>query len=148
MNTIEIHYDIGQKPDEVFAFLTDFSQLRKWRTLEDFRVEPDGPIHVGSRLLTRVSALGQPMQFTNEVVELDPAWKLYRDRCLDGTFLIQSSWQVEANNGGSRLNWVTEFETRGFMKLFTPILRRVIRQGQLQDLMNLKQLLEKKLNTN
>ncbi len=100
MNTIEIQYDIARRPNDVFAFLTDFSQLRKWRTLEDFRVEPDGPIHVGSRLLSKVSGISQPMQFTNEVVELDAARRVYRDRCLDGTFLIQSGWQVESNNGG------------------------------------------------
>jgi hypothetical protein len=55
-----------------------------------------------------------------------------------------SEWlQVKPNNGGSRLKWVTEFEARGFMKLLTPILRRTIRQGQLQDLMKLKQILDK-----
>ena len=143
MNTIEIQYDIAQKPDDVFAFLTDFSQLRKWRTLEDFSIEPSGPIHLGSRLFSKVSGIGRPMQFTNEVVELDPTRRVYRDRCLDGTFLIQSGWQVESINGGSRLKWVTEFEAPGLMKLLTPVLRRAIRQGQLQDLLKLKQILER-----
>jgi uncharacterized protein YndB with AHSA1/START domain len=143
MNTIEIQYDIARKPNDVFAFLTDFSQLRTWRTMEDFRVEPSGPIQVGSKLFSKVSGIGQPMQFTNEVVEFDPARHVYRDRCLEGTFLIQSSWQVEPNHGGSRLKWVTEFEARGLMRLLTPILRRAIRQGQLQDLMKLKQILER-----
>ena len=143
MNTIEIQYDIARKPEDAFAFLTDFSQLRTWRTMEDLRVEPAGPIRVGSKLFSRVRGPGQSMQFTNEVVELDPAQHVFRDRCLEGTFLIQSSWQVEPNNGGSRLKWVTEFKARGFMKLLTPILRRAIRQGQLQDLMKLKQTLEK-----
>ena len=108
MNTIEIQYDIARRPDEVFQFLTDFAQLRRWRTMEDLRVEPVGPIQIGSRLFTKVSGPGgQPMQFTNEVVQLDPTRCVYRDHCLDGTFLIQSGWQVEANNGGSRLKWVT-----------------------------------------
>jgi hypothetical protein len=143
MNIIEIQYDIARRPDEVFQFLTDFAQLRRWRTMEDLRVEPVGPIQIGSRLFTKVSGPGdQPMQFTNEVVQLDPTRRVYRDHCLDGTFLIQSGWQVEANNGWSRLKWVTEFETRGFMKLLTPVLRRAIRQGQLQDLMKLRQILE------
>lgn len=143
MNTIEIQYDIARKPDDVFTFLTDFSQLRTWRTLEDIRVEPAGPIQVGSKLFTKVRGPGQLMQFTNEVVELDPARLVYRDRCVEGTFLIQSDWQVEPNQMNSRLKWITEFETSGFMKLLTPILHRAIRQGQLQDLMKLKQTLEK-----
>ena len=143
VNKIEIQFNIARQPKDVFAFLTDFSQLRPWRTLEAFRVEPSGPIEVGSKLFTKVRGPGQTMQFTNEVVELDPTRHVYRDRCLDGTFLIQSGWQVEANNGGAGLKWVTEFETRGLMKLLTPVLRRAIRQGQLQDLMKLKQILEK-----
>jgi uncharacterized protein YndB with AHSA1/START domain len=143
MNTIEIEYDIARNPQDVFAFLTDFSQLRTWRTLEDFHVEPAGSIRVGSKLFTKVKGPGQLMQFTNEVVELDSARYVYRDRCLEGTFLIQSGWQVEQRNRSSLLRWITEFETRGFMKLLTPILRRAIRQGQLQDLMKLKQILEK-----
>jgi uncharacterized protein YndB with AHSA1/START domain len=143
MSTIEIEYDIARKPEDVFTYLTDFSQLRTWRTLEDFRVEPAGPIQAGSMLFTKVRSPGQLMQFTNEVVELDPTRHVYRDRCLEGTFLIQSGWQVESNHGGSHLKWVTEFKARGFMKLLTPLLRRAIRQGQLQDLMKLKQILEK-----
>ena len=143
MITIEIQYNIARKPNEVFAFLTDFSQLRKWRTLEDLRVEPNGPIRVDSKLFTKVKGIGQSMQFTNEVVELDPVQHVYRDRCLDGTFLIQSGWRVEANEAGSRLHWITEFETRGLMKLLTPVLRRAIRQGQVNDLRKLKQILEK-----
>ena len=143
MNTIEIEYHIACKPEDVFAFLTDFSQLSTWRTLEDLRVEPAGPIQVGSKLFTKVRGPGQVMRFTNEVVELDPARHVYRDRCLEGTFLIQSDWQVEPNHINSRLKWITEIEARGFMKLLTPILRRAIHQGQLQDLMKLKQILEK-----
>lgn len=84
------------------------------------------------------------MKFTNEIMELDPTRRVFRDRCLDVTFLIQSNWQVEPHNGGSRLKWITEFEARGLMKLLTPILRRAIRQGQLEDLAKLKQLPEKK----
>ena len=143
MNRIEIQHTFARTPNDVFAFLTDFSQLKKWRTLEDFHVEPEGPIHIGSRLLSRVSGIGSTMHFTNEVVALDATRHVYRDRCIDGTFLIQSGWQVEPTQGGSQLKWVTEFEARGFMKLLTPILRRAIRQGQIQDLMKLEQILEK-----
>ncbi len=144
MNTIQIQYDIDRSPADVFAYLTDFSQLRQWRTMEDLRLDPEGTARVGTRLLSKVKGIGQPMEFTNEIVELDPTRRVFRDRCLDGTFLIQSNWQVEPHNGGSRLKWITEFEARGLMKLLTPILRRAIRQGQLEDLAKLKQLPEKK----
>lgn len=74
------------------------------------------------------------MEFTNEIVEIGPERRVYDDRFLDGTFPIQSGWQVEPRDGGSRIHWATEFEGRGLMRLLTSVLRRVIRQGQVQDL--------------
>jgi uncharacterized protein YndB with AHSA1/START domain len=144
MNRIQIDYDIERSPEDVFGFLTDFNQLKRWRTMENFQLEPAGTARVGTRLHSKVKGMGQSMLFTNEIVELDPTRRVYRDRCLDGTFLIQSAWQVEPHNGGSRLKWMTEFEPRGLMRLLTPILRRAIRQGQIEDLAKLKQLLETK----
>jgi uncharacterized protein YndB with AHSA1/START domain len=144
MNTIKIDYDIARPPDEVFAFLTDFSQLTRWRTLDSIRLEPNAPAQVGSRLFSTVTAMNRRMEFTNEIVDLNQQRRFFRDRFLAGSFPIQSSWQVEPHNGGSQIKWITEFEGQGLMKLLTPILSRTIRQGQLDDLAKLKQLLERK----
>ncbi|HEX5500973.1 MAG TPA: SRPBCC family protein [Thermomicrobiales bacterium] len=142
MQRIEIAYDVERAPDEVFAFLTDFAQLRRWRTLESLRVEPAGPVRVGSRLHTTVKGPRKPMWFTNEVTVLDPGGRAYDDRAIDGTFLIESGWLVEPRAGGSRIRWNTRFGLRGPMALLTPVFRRVIRQGQMQDLGQLKGILE------
>ena len=142
MNRIEIPFDIAREPDDVFAFLTDFSQLTRWRQLDSLRLEPEGSARVGTRLLSTVNPMGRRMEFTNEIVELDPVRRRYADRFLDGTFPIQSGWQVGPRDGGSRLLWTTEFEGRGLMALLTPILRRAIRRGQIEDLGKLKQILE------
>jgi uncharacterized protein YndB with AHSA1/START domain len=142
MHTIDISSEIARPPDAVFAFLTDFPQLRRWRTLESLRVEPAGPVRVGSRLYTTVKGPGGPMHFTNEVTVLDAARRVYDDRALDGTFLIESGWRVEPRGGGSRLHWTTRFAPRGPLVLLTPLLRWLIRRGQLADLKTLKALLE------
>src|SRR6266545_1427983 len=128
MQQIEITYDVERPPAQVFAFLTDFSQLRRWRTLESMRVEPDGPIRVGSRLYTTVKGPVGPMRFTNEVTVLDATSRVYDDRAIDGTFLIESGWRVEPRaaggaGGGSRILWNTRFALRGPMVLLTPLLR-------------------------
>jgi hypothetical protein len=141
MRCIDIAYDVAADPDVVFAFLTDFSRLREWRSLESMRTEPDGPLCIGSRLWSTVRGPGRPMAFTNEVTDLDPARRFYRDRFLDGTFPIQSSWRVEAADGGARIHWHTEYAGRGFLRPLAPFLGRAIRQGQMQDLAKLGQLL-------
>jgi hypothetical protein len=142
MQRIEITYDVERPPAQVFAFLTDFSQLRRWRTLESLRVEPEGPLRVGSRLFTTVRGPGKPMRFTNEVTVLDPLKREYDDRALEGTFLIESGWIVEPRDGGSHIHWNTRFQARGPLAVLTPVLRGVIRKGQLTDLGTLKNILE------
>src|SRR3990172_5727448 len=134
MNTIEIQYAFDRSPDEVFRVLTDFNQHKQWRTQDEIRLEPPGQARVGTRLLTKVTGIGAFMHFTNEVVELDPARRVFRDRWLDGTFLLQSHWKVDPREGGARLTAITEFEGRGLVALLTPVLRRAIRRGQLGNL--------------
>ena len=138
MNTIEIHYAFNRSPDDVFRVLTDFGQHKQWRAHDEIRLEPPGQARVGTRLLSRVTGLGAFMHFTNEIVELDPARRVFRDRWLDGTFLLQSHWQVDPREGGARLTAITEFEGRGLVALLTPLLRR----GQLGNLAKLKRQLE------
>jgi len=140
MNTIEIQYAFDRSPDEVFRVLTDFNQHKQWRTQDEIRLEPPGQARVGTRLLTKVTGIGAFMHFTNEVV----ARRVFRDRWLDGTFLLQSHWKVDPREGGARLTAITEFEGRGLVALLTPVLRRAIRRGQLGNLAKLKQQLEQR----
>lgn len=98
-NRIEIPFDIARAPDDVFAFLTDFGQLTRWRQLNSLRLEPEGPASVGTRLFSTVNAMGRRMEFTNEIVEMDPERRVYDVRFLDGTFPIQSGWRVEPPTG-------------------------------------------------
>jgi uncharacterized protein YndB with AHSA1/START domain len=142
MNTIEISYDINRSPDKVFAFLTDFAQLTRWRTLDSLSIEPAGPIAVGKRVVSAVTAMGRTMAFTHEITKLNPSERTYSDHFVNGAFPLQSSWRVEPKNGGSRLLWTTQFEGRGIMKLMTPLMRANIRKGQLNDLGKLKTILE------
>jgi len=137
MRGIDIAYDVAANPDTVFAFLTDFERLRDWRTLESLRTEPTGPLRIGTRLWTTVRGPGGLMAFTNEVTDLDPARRFYRDRFLEGTFPIQSSWSIEEVNGGARIHWHTEYAGRGLLRLIAPFLGQAIRRGQLQDLKTL-----------
>lgn len=55
MNRIEISFYIARTPDDVFAFLTDFSQLTRRRQLDSLRLDPDGtfPIQSGWRVESR-----------------------------------------------------------------------------------------------
>jgi uncharacterized protein YndB with AHSA1/START domain len=134
MRTIQFAYDVDSPPDSVFAALTDLRRLKEWRTLESVRLEPDEPARAGSRFHTTVKGPGQTMRFVNEVTELDPMRRRYDDRWLEGTFVIESGWQIESSGEGSRIRWTTRYAPRGVMRLFGPLLGRIIRRGQEKDL--------------
>ncbi len=134
MRTIQFEYELAAPPDRVFAALTDLRRLKEWRTLESVRLEPDGPAGVGSRIHTTVKGPGQTMRFVNEVTELDPVRRRYDDRWLEGTFVIESGWQIEPSGDGSRIRWTTRYAPRGMLRLLGPLLGRTIRQGQEKDL--------------
>jgi len=131
---ISFFFDIASPPDRVFAALTDFEHLKDWRTLESVRVDPKGPARVGTRIHTTVKGPGQTMHFVNEVTELDPVARRYEDRWLEGTFLIESDWELELNGKGTRVRWTTIYQPRGIFRLIGPLLGRTIRQGQEKDM--------------
>lgn len=142
MRSIRVEFDIRKPPADVFAFLTDFSQLTRWRSIDEIRLEPEGAMRTGTKLHSRVAAMGQKMTFVNEVTQLDPKTHAFRDKFLSGSFPIQSGWQVQPVDGGSRIIWDTQFQPRGIMRLLPFLLASGIRRGQKKDLLKLKQILE------
>ena len=134
LKAIELSYYVDAPADAVLARLTDFSQLTGWRSLESLRLEPDGPLQVGKCIDTTVKGPGQTIRFVNEVTVLDPDRRVYDDRSIEGTFLIESGWRVDPDDAGARIHWTTRYEPRGLMRMLSPVLGTMIRRGQLKDL--------------
>jgi hypothetical protein len=144
MHRIEVQCEFARSADEVFAFLMDVDALRRWRSVESVRLEPHGPPRVGARLVTSVRAMGQPMSFTNQIVELDRVRRRFRDVWLKGTFAIQNGWDVHTQASGARLLWVTHFTPPGLLAFTPSIVERRIRDDQQADLVKLKRILDRK----
>jgi uncharacterized protein YndB with AHSA1/START domain len=142
MRTIRLTYDVQAPPQRVFAELTDLGGLMRWRTMEGLRLEPEGPVTVGTRIHSVVKGPGGSMRFANEVTKLDPRDLVYEDRWLDGTFPIESAWRIEAAGQGSRVHWATRYENRGGLRLLGPLLGVMIRRGQLKDLATFARLVQ------
>ena len=142
MRTFTVHYDFPCPPDEVFQALTDFARQHRWRPHDHVHVEPPGPVRVGTRLRSQGAGLGSFLRFTTEVVEFDPARRVFADRWLAGSFPLQIRWQVQPAAGGARLTAITAFEARGLLAPLAPLLGRALRRGQLSNLARLRRLLQ------
>jgi carbon monoxide dehydrogenase subunit G len=128
----ELTIEIERTPEDVFAYLTDVSNLPAWQagvksaTLRDNHIEE-------SR-----SLLGRELQTTLEIVERDEP-RLFTLRALDSPVPFTVRHELERADGGTRLTVTAEGEVPGFAAGL--LTRRAERQFR-KDFQRLKRILE------
>jgi uncharacterized protein YndB with AHSA1/START domain len=137
--------EIARPPEEVFAYLTDFSQATEWQeNLVSANVEGDGPFGVGSRvrMTRRIGKTERTM--TNEVTEHDPP-RSWAFRGIDGPVRAKGKGTLEPDGDGARTRFTMEldFEGHGIGKLLVPlVVRRQARGDVAKSQERLKERLE------
>jgi hypothetical protein len=117
--------EVAQSPDELFAFLTDFSRAAEWQeNLVSANLEGGGPMSVGSRVkMTRRIGRGE-RTMTNEVTEHNPP-RTFALHGIDGPVRAVGKGTVEpAGDGRSRFTMELDFEGHGIGKLLVPLVVR------------------------
>jgi carbon monoxide dehydrogenase subunit G len=128
----ELTIEIARTPEDVFAYLTDVSNLPAWQagvksaTLRDGRIEE-------SR-----SLLGRELHTELEIVEREKP-RLFTLRALDSPVPFRVRHELEASGGGTRLTVTAEGDVPGFAEGL--LRRRAVRQFR-KDFERLKQILE------
>lgn len=128
----ELTIEIARTPEDVFAYLTDVSNLPVWQigvksaTLRDGRIEE-------SRTL-----LGRELHTSLEVVEQEEP-RLFTLRALDGPVPFTVRHELEAADGGTRLSVTAEGDVPGFA---VGLLARGAERQFRKDFERLKQILE------
>lgn len=128
----ELTIEIARTPADVFAYLTDVSNLPAWQsgvksaTLLDGRVEE-------SR-----SLLGRELQTSLDVVEREEP-HVFTLRALNGPVPFTVRHELEPADGGTRLTVTAEGDVPGFAAGL--LARRAERQFR-KDFERLKQILE------
>ncbi len=146
MNSIDLTTEFACPPERLFAVLTDFSQLPRWRQVEAFRQDPPtGPPAIGMRIYTTVEAMGRPMEFGQQIDVLDPIDLTYQDHGIEGMFLIQNRWQIEVNNGATHLHWTTELDATSLPSFVMGFVLAAIQKSQRADMARLQAVVEEGL---
>ena len=128
----ELTIEIARTPEDVFAYLTDASNLPAWQagvksaTLQDGRVEEVR------------SLLGRELHTTLEIVEQE-APRLFTLRALDSPVPFTVRHELEPADGGTRLSVTAEGEVPGFA---AGLLARGAERQFRKDFERLKQILE------
>jgi carbon monoxide dehydrogenase subunit G len=128
----ELTIEIARTPEDVFAYLTDVSNLSAWQagvksaTLRDGRIEE-----------TR-SLLGRELDTTLEIVEQEPP-RLFTLRALDGPVPFTVRHVLEPAESGTRLTVAAEGDVPGFA---AGLLAKGAERQFRKDFERLKQILE------
>jgi carbon monoxide dehydrogenase subunit G len=129
----ELTIEIARTPEDVFAYLTDASNLPQWQegvksaNLRDGRIEE-------SR-----SLLGRELNTTLEIVEREEP-RLFTLRALDGPVRVTIRHELEPADDGTQLTVTAEGDIPGGFAAGL-VARRVEKQFR-KDFERLKQILE------
>ena len=137
--TYTIHID--RSPQAVFDFMMDFSKASQWRNLvRRIDVLTPGPLRAGSELLLTLDLLGKATQVPSEVWAYDPPRRYgFRNTAnnVTGTF----EYQLEPENGGTRVRFTCDVRPHGWMWLALPFLISSSRVRYADQLANLERVI-------
>jgi carbon monoxide dehydrogenase subunit G len=137
--------DISRRPEEVFAFATDFSRFPEWQGgVVSARPQGNGSLAIGSKATVTRRVGRREMARTEEITELSPprSWAV---RGGGGSLIATARGSIEPLDQGrrARLTIALDFEARGIARLFLPfVLRRQARKQLPINERRLRELLE------
>jgi hypothetical protein len=148
MGTVVVETFIARPPEEVFAYLRDYSNEAKWQSqhVSQSIVDPPGPARVGTNVHKIRRTPGGEQRFTIEITEMDESARRWVDVTRTGSFQgTKGSWQVIPDGSGSRVRLVAEMKATGFWRLLLPLIDSTARRDLQAEFANLKKVLESSL---
>ena len=136
---------IDRPCDQVAAYAADPSHAPDWYVnIDSVQWSTDPPLQVGSRVAFVARFLGRRLEYTYEIVELDPGHRLVM-RTAEGPFPMETTytWQPHPS-GGTTMTLRNRGEPAGFARVGAPAMAAAMRRANRNDLARLKSLLEKR----
>jgi carbon monoxide dehydrogenase subunit G len=138
--------DIARRPEDVFAYATDFSRFPEWQGgVVSARPEGKGSLAVGSRAVVTRRVGSRELARTEEITELNPprSWAV---RGAGGPLVATAESSIQPLDEGrrARLTIALDFEAHGIARFFLPFaLRRQAREQLPRNQQRLKESLER-----
>jgi hypothetical protein len=143
MRSFTYHEHVNRTPEQLFAFMTDFSRAPTWRSLvRRIDVVGGGPLRLGGQILTPIEVMGKIRQATSDVWSFDPPRRIgFRNTAsnVTGTF----EYVLEPSGGGTHVTFTCDVRPHGFMWLLLPLLLRSNRARYVDQLGRLKRAAER-----
>jgi carbon monoxide dehydrogenase subunit G len=128
----ELTIEIARSPEDVFAYLTDVSNLPSWQSGVKSASMHDGRIEESRSLL------GRELNTTLEILAEEPP-HLFTLRALDSPFPFTVRHELEPEEAGTRLTVIAEGEVPGVV---AGLMARGAEKQFRKDFERLKRILE------
>ena len=145
MAAIAESIEISRRPEDVFAYATDFEHFPEWQAgVESARRQGEDPLSQGSKATVVRRAGPRKLPRTEEITQFDPprSWTVHG---VGGPLTAIARATIEPLDDGqrSRLTIALEFEGHGIGTGLLPLARRQARRQLPRNEQRLKELLER-----
>jgi uncharacterized membrane protein len=134
---------IGRPVEEVWAFMEDFHNYRRWQSgLVAMEQINAGPMGAGARIAVVHQFLGRRLGLIVEVTLCEPG-RAFAAQVTAGPVHFRGTWRYEAVDGmQTRISGMIEGDSEGFFKLAEPLVARAAKRQIDADCATLKELVE------
>ena len=133
---------IRRPVEDIEDFLNDLHNQSQWVSgYIEMRSQTEGPLQPGYRYTDVRQMFGQRLESTVELTEYVPNDKR-SFKTTEGPISSEATLTLESVEGGTRVNYAIEGETRGVFRLADAIVARMIQRQIETDFSNLRDLLE------
>jgi uncharacterized protein YndB with AHSA1/START domain len=132
--------EIGRSPHDVFAYLTDASNLPRWQA-SALSADADGPVRLGTHICERRKFAGRDVRTELEVVTYEPPRRFdVESRGGPVSFAIHHT--LEPRNGGTHLAVDVNVKIGAMMRIAAAGPLKVAEREFRSDFQHLKEVLE------
>lgn len=140
---VEHTVTINQPVAKVFAAVTDFENEPQWQpAVLESRHMPPGPVGLGTRTFQARKFFGRRVESTSDVTAFEPNHLMICTSTPDVSPPVETTYRIEPTNGGTRLTFIIELGTPGFLVVMAPLIKRSLTKDVVTRFETLKRQLE------
>jgi uncharacterized membrane protein len=133
---------INRPIEVVFAYATDVKRFPEWAaTVREAEQTSSGPMAAGATVRTVIQFLGRRLTVDQVITDFEPN-RTMASKSLSGPVSGVITTSFEPANGGTKVTWAIEGESKGFFGMADPLLGQIFKRQIEAQLGTLKDLLE------